>query len=217
MLTCLSHTCTDININVCVDRVLGVSMFVSAVRILLLLAFNYCSVVTVWPCPALIVTHILPSWRLAEWIPKARLHRGGDPNSLQHCIMGALGPLGALQREHVHRDLRGRSDLRSQTHELSCTLVNTHTHTFLYSSVFIKTTQCLTLLSCVQSHVRAARSLVEGASSAVGRLWSAASQRALWSAGRSHSCSKVLPGWCSHLLYTWAGTHTNMHAYIVLL
>lgn len=85
--------------------------------------------VTIWPCPPLIVTQVLPSWPLIVWIPKARLHWGRDPNAIQHCVMGALWPLGALQQEHVHCEIRGLSDLRSQTHELSCTLVSTPTHT----------------------------------------------------------------------------------------
>lgn len=98
--------------------------------------------VTIWPCPPLIVTQVLPSWPLIVWIPKARLHWGRDPNAIQHCVMGALWPLGALQQEHVHCEIRGLSDLRSQTHELSCTLVNTHTHThltYLCSGVFAET------------------------------------------------------------------------------
>lgn len=66
---------------------------------------------------------------VAEWISKTRLHRGRDPNSVQHCVVGALRALGALQREHVHRDVRGLADLRSQTHELPSTLVSTcHVH-----------------------------------------------------------------------------------------
>lgn len=126
--------------------------------------------VTIWPCPPLIVTQVLPSWPLIVWIPKARLHWGRDPNAVQHCVMGALWPLGALQQEHVHCEIRGLSDLRSQTHELSCTLVNTHT----LPTCALVSLQRLTLLCCVQPDVWAARSLVERAPSAMGRLRGAA-------------------------------------------
>lgn len=159
----------------CVNCTLGMHMFISAVRILLLLAFNYFSVVTVWPCLALIVSHFLPHWPFAEWIPKARFHRGRDPDSVQHCIMGALRPLGTLQREHVHCDIEGLSDLRTQTHELSRTLVGTHhmhTHTHIYTLLY---SSALTLLSCAQPHVWAAYTFMAGASSAMGRLRGAAS------------------------------------------
>lgn len=65
---------------------------------------------------------------LIEWISKARLHRGCNPNSVQHCIMAALRTLGSLQWEHVHCNVRGLADLRSQAHELSCALVKAHNH-----------------------------------------------------------------------------------------
>ncbi|KAG8010030.1 Threonine--tRNA ligase, partial [Nibea albiflora] len=59
---------------------------------------------------------------LTDFIKSEYRRRGftevSDPDSLQHCIMGALRPLGALQREHVHGGITGLSDLRPQTDEL---------------------------------------------------------------------------------------------------
>lgn len=122
----------------CVNCTLGIHVFISAIKILLLLTFNYYSIMTVWPCLALIVSHFLPYWPLAEWVPKARLHWGCDPDFVQHCIMGTLGPLGTLQRQHVHGDIKELSDLCTQTHELSRTLVSAHhiyTHRHLHTPV----------------------------------------------------------------------------------
>lgn len=125
----------------------------------------------VWPWCAHTHTHTVPRCLLEGWIPQTGLHGGCDPDSVHHCIMGALGTLGALQREYVHCDVRGFSDLRSQTHELPCTLVHTQSCT----KVFIQTYQPLTFLSRVQSHVWTARSLLEGASRPLGGLRGAAS------------------------------------------
>lgn len=85
--------------------------------------WGYCSLAFSYS----VLSHTHPSSHLIEWISKTGLQRGCDPNALQHCIMGAFGPLGALQREHVHCVVGGIADLRSQTHELSRSLVNSHT------------------------------------------------------------------------------------------
>lgn len=115
--------------------------------------------------------------------------------------MGALRALGALQREHVHCDVGGLPDLCSQTNELPGPLVHAHAHTHTLRAALKPLFQRLqkagshsSFLSAVQSHVRAAASLLEGTPPAVGRLRGAAPERAVWCARRAHQGTQVLPG-----------------------